>query len=63
MNERGVGEPGGLLFVAIVIKSTLKLKLPRYLDETYNRSARVLFPDYAGFLEFGAGVRERQGVK
>jgi hypothetical protein len=54
--ERGRGRPSALPYVAVVIKAGLKKKLLRYLEGTYNRSARVLFPDYAGFRDFGAQV-------
>jgi len=51
--ERQRGRPSALPFVAVIIRANLKPKLLRYLESTYNRSARVLFPDYAGFLEYG----------
>lgn len=62
IEERGVGAPGNIPFVAIIISSAIKAKLLRYLEGSYNRTARVLFPDYAGFLQFGRNVREREGV-
>lgn len=62
LEERGVGAPGNLPFVAIIISAGLKRKLLSYLEGTYNRSARVLFPDYAGFLEFGNGITQRDAV-
>jgi hypothetical protein len=63
LEERGVGRPGHIPFVAMVIASNLKAKILRYLEGTYNRSAKVLFPDYAGFLEFGDEVSQRSGVR
>ncbi len=51
---RSRGGPPKLPFVAVIIERQLKAKLLRYLEGTYNRSARVLFPDYAGFGEFAA---------
>lgn len=48
------GAPQRLPFVAIIIKANLKAKLLAYLENTYNRSARVLFPDFAGYREFAA---------
>ncbi|TFC48932.1 FRG domain-containing protein [Cryobacterium shii] len=60
--ERRRGAPGALPFVAVVIKARLKQKLLQYLENTYNRSASVLFPDYAGFQEFGREVRSRGAV-
>ena len=53
-SDRGRGAPGALPFVAVVVRAGLKQKLLRYSSDTYNRSARTLFPDYAGFLEYGA---------
>ncbi|WP_286310774.1 FRG domain-containing protein [Agromyces mangrovi Wang et al. 2018] len=54
--ERGRGAPRRLPFVAVVIKSSLKSKLLRYLDGSYDRSARKLFPDFPGFREFGTSA-------
>lgn len=48
------GAPRQIPFVAVVIKAGLKKKLLRYLESSYNRTPRVLFPDYAGFAEFQA---------
>lgn len=50
--ERRPGSPRAVPFVAVIIRAQLKAKLLRYLEGTYNRSSRVLFPDYSGFLEF-----------
>jgi len=52
--DRTPGAPRWLPFVAILISPALKKKLLKYLEGTYNRSARTLFPDYAGFREFAA---------
>jgi hypothetical protein len=57
--ERSVGAPRTMPFVAMIVNASLKGKLLRYLESTYNRSARVLFPDYGGFLEFGRDLFER----
>jgi hypothetical protein len=54
--DRAGGRPESLPFVAIIVKSHLKRKLLQYLDGTYNKSARTLFPDYAGFREFESKV-------
>jgi hypothetical protein len=54
--ERGRGGPGAMPYVAVVIRSDLKKKLLQYLEGTFNRSARVLFPDYAGFRDFGSHI-------
>lgn len=54
-----VGRPRSLPFVAIIISAHLKAKLLRYLEGTYNRSSRVLFPDYQGYASYGAHVAGR----
>jgi hypothetical protein len=54
--ERGRGGPGAMPYMAVVIRSDLKKKLLSYLEGTFNRSARVLFPDYAGFRGFGSHI-------
>lgn len=61
-NDRQRGHPEALPFVAVIIKAGLKAKLRRYLENTYNRSAKVLFPDYAGFLEFSSEPELRDSV-
>jgi hypothetical protein len=58
-SDRSRGAPGALPFVAVIVRAGLKPKLLRYLGDTYNRSARTLFPDYAGFLEYGSGARRK----
>jgi hypothetical protein len=45
------GAPRAVPFVAVGIRSQLKSQLLRSLEGTYNRHARVLFPDFAGFRE------------
>lgn len=54
--DRGRGAPRALPFVAIIIKQNLKERLSKYLQGTYNRSARVLFPDYLGYLQYGQSI-------
>jgi hypothetical protein len=54
--ERGRGGPSAMPYMAVVIRSDLKKKLLEYLEGTFNRSARVLFPDYAGFRDFGSQI-------
>lgn len=49
----GQGRPAPLPFVAVIIDAKLKSRLLAYLDGTYNRSARVLFPDYQGYVAYG----------
>ncbi|MFC8190374.1 FRG domain-containing protein [Cellulomonas sp. NPDC057328] len=58
--ERGAPRP--LPFVAIFIGSTLKKKLLAYLQGSYNRHARALFPDYQGFREYGLPQWEELGA-
>ncbi|WP_292708578.1 FRG domain-containing protein [Microbacterium sp. 67-17] len=62
LNERNAGRPPKVPFVAVIVSSPLKTKLLRYLEGTYNRSARTLFPDFAGFKEFDTLVPTRPGV-
>lgn len=52
-DPRGRGLPSRLPFVAIIIKSAVKKPLREYLDKTYGKSARTLFPDFPGFRAFG----------
>ncbi|MFI8634279.1 FRG domain-containing protein [Microbacterium sp. NPDC077663] len=63
LDDRQRGRPKDVPFVAVIIKAGLKAKLLRYLENTYNRSARVLFPDYAGFLEFRSEPKSRGSVE
>ncbi len=63
LDDRQRGRPKDVPFVAVIIKAGLKAKLLRYLENTYNRSARVLFPDYAGFLEFRSEPKARDSVE
>lgn len=53
---RTVGAPRSLPFVAVIITAGLKTSLLKYLAGTYNRSARVLFPDYLGYFEHGRSI-------
>lgn len=50
------GRPKRLPFVAIIIDAGLKARLLQYLEGTYNRSARVLFPDYQGYAKHRGGA-------
>ncbi|WP_409156587.1 FRG domain-containing protein [Lacisediminihabitans sp. H27-G8] len=52
--DRLRGAPQHIPFVAVIINAGLKPKLLKYLENTYNRSPRVLFPDFAGYREFAA---------
>ncbi len=63
LDDRQRGRPKDVPFVAVIIKAGLKRKLLRYLENTYNRSSKVLFPDYAGFLEFRSEARFRGSVE
>lgn len=51
--ERGAGNPSNLPLVAVIINAGLKQRLLKYLENSYNRTARVLFPDYQGFVQYG----------
>lgn len=44
---------GRIPFVAVVIRDYLKPRILAYLENSYNRRAGVLFPDYSGFVEYG----------
>lgn len=50
---RPSGFPKALPFVAIIIGAGLKPKLLSYLDGSYDRRARTLFPDYQGYRDYG----------
>lgn len=47
------GLPTVLPFVAIFVPPRVKDQLRKYLRLTYSRTAKTLFPDYAGFYQFG----------
>lgn len=53
LSEPRRGAPRPLPFVAVFISATLKRKLLVYLESSYNRHARSLFPDYQGFGQYG----------
>lgn len=46
-------------FVAVRVRSVLKPRLRRILENSYNRSSQVLFPDFAGFRDFSATATPR----
>lgn len=51
---KGRGLPQVIPFVAIFIRSKkVKEQLRSYLRNTFSRSAKTLFPDYQGFLDYG----------
>jgi hypothetical protein len=52
-DARGPGLPPRLPLVAIIVKAGIKRKLREYLDRTFSKSARTLFPDFPGFRAFG----------
>lgn len=54
LEERKQGAPMKMPFVAVVVPSGSKSKLLQYLEVSFNRTARTLFPDFAGFREFAA---------
>ncbi|WP_439592025.1 FRG domain-containing protein [Microbacterium sp.] len=41
-------------FVAVRVRSELKPRIRRILENSYNRTSQVLFPDFAGFRDFSA---------
>ncbi|CAH0207110.1 hypothetical protein SRABI121_02631 [Microbacterium sp. Bi121] len=51
--DRTAGLPRHMPFVAIFVKAAVKAKLLTYLRMTYSRTAKILFPDYTGFTDFG----------
>ena len=59
MEPRGTGAPRALPFVAMIIPAGVKSRLLKYLQGSYNRSARQLFPDYEGYRQFGAHAARR----
>ncbi|MGN7861815.1 FRG domain-containing protein [Microbacterium sp. 22303] len=52
-NARARGNPRKLPFIAILIPSRAKKQLRTYLKNTYSRTAKRLFPDFAGFHDHG----------
>ncbi|MDQ7880328.1 FRG domain-containing protein [Microbacterium sp. QXD-8] len=46
-------------FIAVRVRSELKPRLRRILENSYNRSSRVLFPDFAGFRDFSETATPR----
>lgn len=63
--DRSRGRPAHLPFVAVLIPAGLKKTLLQYLSVSFNRTARTLFPDFAGFREHSAVVAafEARGTK
>ena len=59
LGSRGRGAPATMPYVAVIIRAQLKAKLLEYLQGSYNRAARVLFPDYQGFATHGSTVHPR----
>jgi len=50
------GHPQKPLFVAIVVRGSLKARLRTMLATTYGRSARTIYPDVQGFVDNWSGV-------
>lgn len=46
-------------FIAVRVKSFLKPRLRRILENSYNRSSKVLFPDFTGFRDFSTTATPR----
>ncbi len=51
--NRSRGRPPRLPFCVLTIPTTLKATLVPHLQATYNRTARVMYPDIAGFIKEG----------
>ena len=49
-----------LPFVAILVPGQLKNRILQRLENSYNRTARVLFPDFSGFREFSKAGEVRR---
>jgi FRG domain protein len=50
------GQPAKIPYLAILIPSNFKEDLNTFLKHTFNRSDRVLFPDYQGFADHYKGI-------
>jgi hypothetical protein len=48
-----------LPFVAVAIPARFKFRILQRLENSYNRRASVLFPDFSGFREFGLEAEPR----
>lgn len=47
-------------FVAVKVRQSIKERVRLMLENTYNRTPRVLFPDFTGFRELGRTVTPRE---
>lgn len=47
-------------FVAVKVRQSIKRRVRLMLENTYNRTPRVLFPDFTGFREMGRTVSPRE---
>ena len=54
LEARKRGAPPKLPFVAVLVPSGSKARLLQHLEVSFNRTARSLFPDFAGFREYGS---------
>lgn len=54
--KKGQGQPAKIPYLAILIPSKLKKDLRTYLNNTFNRNDRTLFPDYQGFADHYKGI-------
>lgn len=50
-------------FVAVIVKHSLKRRILRSLEGSFNRTPRVLFPDVGGFLQYGDHARTRHQAR
>lgn len=51
-----------LPFVAVLIPERFKLRVLQRLENSYNRRARVLFPDFSGFRDFSRDAEAREAI-
>lgn len=47
-------------FVAVKVRQDIKERVRQMLENTYNRTPRLLFPDFTGFREMASSVTPRQ---
>lgn len=51
-----------LPFVAVLVPGRLKARVLQRLENSYNRRARVLFPDFSGFRDFSTEAEAREPI-
>lgn len=50
-------------FIAVRVRAELKSRILRILENSYNKSHSVLFPDFAGFRDFSRSAMPRTSVE